>query len=407
MSLKDKFKISDEFMEPIITLFVRFELAIPLDKNSLLIPSLLQSKKVMFSGLSCKFPRKRIVSRDSVYSNFKFSNCFDVRSKSDSLRSTFGGDTGRGRSSTACMSTVVQTPIDKQIKLLYTRMCYRRVFGADHIPANFWPRLIARFLSSVESFQKIIRNNCVSNIHCENFVDGGACIGALRYEWSYGKNYVILSLGSDDILRVNGLYSFRNSNRREKFHNSKTVQKVECMQVYHGDTAGFRSINLNDGFEVTIPDYIIHSGVDPNNLEHQSEQMSPQILSHVLETIDEVLKDWFEGLLERGIYSDKYLTHFIPCPYCFGDAKPDDINEDTGSNSDDSDEPDESPSDEVFISPTNDGKPVGFSVQYCLSQARVSNYVDCPNHRDKGRLPLKYLAPDLVSSKTMLQWDLS
>ena len=392
MSLKEKFKISKEYMEPIITLFIRFELAIPLNKNVLLIPSLLQHRKVKFTVQPCNFPRKRAESQDSAYSSFRFNNSYELKSKTDSLKSNYGYEINRQRSSTGCMPAIVHTTIDKQIKLTFTGMCYRRVFGADHIPANFWPRLIARFLSSVESYQKIICNNCFSDIRCENFVDGSGSIGALKCEWSFGKNYVIFTLGDNDILRINGLYCFHDGGRRVRISISNTVDNVKQMQVYHGNT-GFKPINLNDGFEVTIPDYIANSGPDSNNLVHQSELMSAQILSRVLETIDEVLKDWFEGLLERGIYSDKYLTHFIPCPYCFGDAGLKDI-----VDSDEADQSDDdSLCDEVFIPPaTNNGKPVGFSVQYCLSQARISKYVDCPNHKDYGKLMLKYLAPDLV-----------
>ena len=398
MSLKEKFKISKEFMEPIITLFLRFELAIPLSKNILLIPSLLQNRKVKFTIQSCNFPRKRAESQDSAYSSFRFNNSYELKSKTDSLRSNFGYEINRQhRSSTRCMPTMVHASIDKQIKLTFTGMCYRRVFGADHIPANFWPRLIARFLSSVESYQKIICNNCFPDIRCENFVDGSGSIGALKCEWSYGKNFVIFTLGDNDILRINGLYSFHDGSRRVRINISDTVNNVKQMQVYHGN-AVFKPINLSDGFEVTIPDYIVNSGPDFNNLWQQSELMSAQILSHVLETVDEVLKDWFEGLLERGIYTDKYLTHFIPCPYCFGDEVEDTVDSDE-TDSDETDQSDDSLCDKESIPSTNNGKPVGFSVQYCLSQARISKYVDCPNHKkDYGKLMLKYLAPDLVSS---------
>lgn len=389
MSLMEMFKISKEFMEPIITLFIRFELAIPLDKNTLLIPSLLQSKTMEFSMGPCKFPR----DTDSAYSNFElrtYSDSTFIESGSESLRSNFEYDSTQRRG-TMCMSTVAQNrTTDKQIILLDTGMCYRRIFSADHIPANFWPRLIARLLSSVESFQKIICNNCFTGIHCENFIDGNASIGALKCEWYYGKNYIILTLGSHDILRVNGLYGFHDS-RGEKIPISNTVQKVKSMQIYHGDE-GFMSININDGFEVTIPDYVVHSGPRSDSMKkHKSEHMAAQILSHVLETIDEVLKDWFDGLLEQGIYSAKYLTHFIPCPYCFGDTKPDYV--------DDSDKLDSDSCDVSMLIPsTNGGKPVGFSVQYCLFQAQKSNYIMCPNHEDIGKLPMKCLAPDLVSS---------
>ena len=387
-SLNEKFKIAKEFMEPIITLFIRFELAIPLDKNVLLIPSLLQSNNERFPVQPCVFPRAR---GNSHYDNIEnYSHC-KVTSKSDSLRS-YDGNVGRQRSSTSYLPAVAQIAIGKQISLFHTRMCYRRVFGADHIPTNFWPRLIARFLSSVESFHKIICNNCFPNIRCEKFVNGGANIGSLKCEWSYGKNNVILTLGSDTILRVNGLYSFHDGDRQKRVRISDTVEQVKDMQVYHDN--GYKSVNTNDGFEVNVPDYIVHSGIDPNNLTHKSELMSAQILSHVLETIDEVLKDWFEGLLEQGIYSDKYLTHFIPCPYCVADQPIFCID-----SSDESDESDDDHHDEVYILPTSNNKPVGFSVQYCLSQARVSKYINCPNHKDTRSLPLKYLAPDIVSYK--------
>ena len=395
VSLKEKFKISEEFMEPIITLFVRFELAIPLSKNILLIPSLLQSRKHKFLTQSCNFPRRRAGSRDSLYSNFKFNNSYEPKSKTDSLKSNYGYEvnTNRQRCSTRGIPpALLRSIIDKQIELSSTGMCFRRVFGADYIPANFWPRLIARFLSSVESYQKIICNNCFAGIRYENYVDGSGSIGGLKCEWSYGKNHVIFALGEDDILRVNGLCSFHDGNRRVGINITDTIDKVRQMQVYHGHL-GFKLINLNDGFEVTIPDYIVHSGIDSNNLVHESELMSAQILSRVLETIDEVLKDWFEGLLERGIYSDKFLSHFIPCPFCFGDAVLKDI-DDSDNSSDDLDDNSSEP-----IPSTNNKKPVGFSVQYCLSQARKFNYVDCPNHTDLGKLPLKYLTPDLVSTQ--------
>ena len=399
ISLKEKFKISEEYMEPIITLFIRFELAIPLNKNVLLIPSLLKGRKLKFSTLSHNFPRKRAGSRDSLYSNFKFSYNFELKSKTDSLRSNYGYEinANRQRCSTSGMPpSVLHSMLDKQIKLSFTGMCFRRVFGADHIPANFWPRLIARFLSSVESYHKIILNNCFTEIHYENYVDGSGCIGGLKCEWSYGKNHVIFTLGESDILRVNGLYSFYNGSKRVGINITDTVDKVRQMQVYHG-SQGFKPINLNDGFEVTIPDYIVNSGADSNNLVHESDLMSAQILSRVLETIDEVLKDWFEGLLERGIYSDKFLTHFIPCPFCFGDdVVLKDVNDSDDGSDDGSDEMDDNSSES--IPSTNNKKPVGFSVQYCLSQARKFNYVDCPNHTDLGKLPLKYLAPDLVST---------
>ena len=377
LSLTEKFRIPKHFMEAVIKLLSEFELAIPLDGNTFLIPSLLlsrETKGLEFSEESYYFPRN---DNDTKYKNAKRISLSYLNSSSLPTN-------------TEC-SIVVSRPIcTREIILNSTDMCYRRIFVADYIPVNFWPRVIARFLSSAESFQKIICSNCFADVGFERFVEvGNASIGDLPCRWSYGKNHIILTLGNDVILRINGLYSFKNvGNKRERIPISCSVSKLKGMHIHHG-SAGFKSVNVNDdGFEITIPDYVVYSR--KNDLVHESKLMSAQILSRVLETIDEVLKDWFEGLLEEGIYSDKYLMHIIPCPYCFGDVKPDDIL-------------DASPKEELLKNSSlgvSNGR-VGFSLQYCLYQARRSNFVKCFNCTFGESLQLKYLTPDLVSSHTI------
>ena len=379
LSLTEKFKIPKHFMEAIITLLSKFELAIPLDGNTFLIPSLLQSreaKELEFSGECYNFP----CDNDD---DIKYKNAKSISSSIKSCSLPTNAE---------CLPVVIHHLHTREVKLHSTGMCYRRVFVADYIPMNFWPRVIARFLSSAESFQKIICKNCFSDIYCESFFEfGNANIEGLLGKWSYGKNHVILTLGNDVLLCVNGLYGSKDvSNKRERVPISHSVSKLENMHIYHG-SVGIKSVNVNDGFEVTIPDYVVHSGPNTSKLIHESKLMSAQILSRVLETVDEVLKEWFEGLLEEGIYSDKYLTHIIPCPYCFGDTKPKDI-------------PDVSLEEELPKNPSNDmesieisGGQVGFSLQYCLYQARRSNFVRCFNRACGEKLSLKYLAPDLVS----------
>ena len=374
-SLKKNLGIPEHFVGPIITLLSKFELAIPLDGSTFFIPSSLHSRKVKkleFSKEHYTFPRKNIAASNA--------ECDDINNP---LRPSLNY---------RCLPLVVRHTCTREIVLHPSGMCYRRIFVADYIPVNFWPRVIARILSSAESFQKIICSNCFSNIHRQNFVEvGNANIGGLHCRWSYGKNHIILTLGNDVILRVNGLYSFKNvENKRERIPISCSVGKLKGMHIYHD--SGFNSMNVNDGFEITIPDYVVHSG-NNSSLVHESKLMSAQILSRVLETIDEVLKDWFEGLIEEGIYSDKYFTHFIPCPYCFGDVKPNDM-----LCASLEEELSEFPcSNNSFVkAPIG---PAGFSFQYCLYQARISNYVKCSNCPFGEKLSLKYLAPDVVSFK--------
>lgn len=364
-------------MEPIILLLSKFELAIPLDNATFLIPSLLQNEEVR-QVLSMVYDVPR-VRNATFYDPYEDSNPNESISSLSSL--TYRPKRRHG--GTQYCAAVAHRKVHKEIFLLSTDKCFRRIFVADHIPANFWPRLIARFLSSAGSFHAIIYDNCSPDIHCQNLVQvGDANIGALKCGWSYGKNYIKLCLGEDMLLCVNGLYSYDN------FHNKKTKTPISCSankiqkaRIYFDET-DVRTLDINDGFEITIHDYAIHSQPTVNSPVHQSEIMSAQILSRVLETIDEVFKDWFEGLSDRGIYSDRYLTHFIPCPFCY-DGKP---------------SVDAHDANQSLIQPKKAKHVVGLSVKYCLCQARISDRIKCHNC---GELLLKDLAPDLVSFENL------
>jgi len=385
-SLSDMFKIPKEFMEPIVALLCKFELAIPLDRETFLIPSLLLEVNEQFSRKQYNFPQKGIKSLVSPHGD---------RPHAVTMSPDFQSANGRSLATRLCVSTeylsvITQHRVDKGIELHSTGMCFRRIFTTDHIPANFWPRVIARFLASAESFYKIISINCCPEIQPESFVGvGGATIGALMCTWSYGKNNIELRLGDNVILCVNALFSIKNvydEKDKRKVPISHSVEKVKNMQIYC-DMDTVTKANVSDGFEVNVPDYVVISYSKSGGEVYQSVLMSMQILSHVLETIDEVFKDWFEGLLELGIYSEKNLCHFIPCPYCYGDNKaPLSTNDDyTLLRKDGS-----SQKSDLLTG----GDPVGFSVQHCLFRGRRSDIIKCPHH---GKLALKCLTPDLVN----------
>ena len=348
-SLAKTFELSPDFMEPVITLLQNFELVIPLNINTLLIPSFLQNKepKKLFSLEQYNFPREKCAT------SFEDTSTMKCRRTEKILFS-----------STELMS----------VDLCSTGMCFRRLFFAHHIPASIWPKLIARFLLSVEqnSFHKIICDNCVPHVSYKLTSSAGdALIGSLLCKWSYGKNYIELSLGDYSILRVNPLFS-----KEDNKIISATRSKLENMVVHKQNKQTVEEIMLlQEGFEVNITDYVVISRSDESSKVHHSDLMSMQMLSHVLEIIDEVLRDWFEGLSERGIYSDNYLSHIIPCPFCCGDSQIE-----RTSNED---------------SPFKNKRTtsIAFSVQYLLQQTRISSNITCPHH---GDLEIKYLAPDVV-----------
>lgn len=351
-SLATNFKISPDYMAPIITLLQKFELAIPLNMDTILIPSflLIKGPKRLFSLEQYNFPRNKFA--------VDFEDISALQCRTDEIQ----------------YSNVEFVYID----LCSTGMCFRRLFFAHHIPASIWPKLIARFLLSTEqnSFHKIICDNCVPHIPYKLTSAGDALIGSLLCRWSYGRNYIELSLGEHSILRVNALF-----NKEDNKIVSVTRNKLKNMLVYKQDDKIVEEMmQQQEGFEVNIPDYTIISRPEGNNKVHSSDLMSMQMLSHVLEIIDEVLKDWFEGLSERGIYSDSYLTHIIPCPFCCGDLKVEKTCHGCGDNSN-------------GILQNKTGSSVAFSIQYLLQKTRASSNIVCPQH---GVLEIDCLAPDVV-----------
>ena len=123
------------------------------------------------------------------------------------------------------------------------------------------------------------------------------------FQWQYGKEKIQLLCGDQIFLRVNKISDeLSNSKIKHTDHSSGTY--LECY--------------YREGFIVSVPGYSV---VIVNDAEDFvcTKTFSAQILAHVLEVIDQVMRDWFEDLLDRGIHSDNFLLQLILCPYCFGD----------------------------------------------------------------------------------------
>ena len=345
-SLAKKFKVSTELIELIISLLQKFELIIPLSPDTLLMPSFLQSKqtRILFAMEERNFPRKK-------------ATCFhfDNRDISPQGREFF--------------SSCTEQEHVHHILLHFTGMCYQRIFLFDNMPMNFWPKLISHCLLSTEpnSFHKIICNNCCPQIFYKPTPSTDtALIGDLLCKWSYWKNCIELSLGENILLCINAL------------DISTTLSKLEKMHIYKAN-ADLELQTQKQGFEVSIPDYEIISRASSSDSAHYSDVMSMQILSHVLETIDETLKTWVEGSSSKGIYTNKELCQIIPCPYCYIDKN---TQIDTSSSI-------AAPSD------TSNSNCIAFSIQYVLQRTLYSNEVKCPQH-SALQIIIEHLAPDLV-----------
>ena len=358
-SLIKALHLSPECMECIISLLQYFELAIPLTASTWLIPSLLHSRdprQVMFGNEQYSFPRKQ-----NILLNFT-----ELELKEHSR-------------------IFFPKPEEIYVDLRPTNLCFRRIFLAFYIPAIVWPKLIARFLLTVEvnSFHKIILNNCSPDIPYKPFnTAGDAVVGQMHCKWLYGQNYIELYLGEYLLLRINALSSFDKESNK-KIPITATKEKIANIFLYQSCRADpISELTVDhDGFEVSIPDYVIISRAEQCDEIYQSQLLSEQLLSHVLEVIDEVLKDCFEGLSSKGVYSNESLFHLIPCPYCFNDYRLiDDVEVSIQSSA--------SQLDSSLTS-------VVFSFHYILQQAHKSRTITCPVE-GHDNLEIQSLAPDVV-----------
>ncbi|XP_065916792.1 leucine-rich repeat serine/threonine-protein kinase 1-like isoform X1 [Dysidea avara] len=360
--LTRKLKLAPFLIDPIILLLQKCGLIVPLSSHTLLMPSLLQNiyPEKLFATEQGNFPQRR--SKKLYFVDHCVTPARGIHLYS---------------------STAQQTTIN-YILLHFTGVCYRRIFLVHYLPVSFWPKLLSRLLSSgnFNSFHKIICDNCIPQISYKHIATNDtALIGELLCRWSCYGNCIELSLGEHIIFRINAFCTANNKNN-DKIPISATMSKIDDgMLIYTPhNTDRLADLKCKEGFEISVPDYEMISRTQQGSKVHYSDVMSVQILSHILEIVDEVLMDWFEGQLDKGIYSNNDdVFQLIPCPYCYDDKCVIDsrtIEFSTYGNS--------------YECLNNC---VAFTVQAVLVQVQKSDTINCLHH---DSLLIKHLAPDLV-----------
>jgi len=369
------------YYRPLCKLLCRFEIAIPLDSDTLLLPSFFECipENAIFDSVDCNFPRNQT---PDLFTQ-ELDSCGSLFPAPVRVKSQF-----------------------ESINLRFTGMCYRRLFLVHHIPENFWQRLISRFLVSAEHFYEILLNNCVEGTSFEKMTNvGDAVICKNHCKWLYWKNGITLMLGNDVLLCVNGLMkSTSGSNKNHRTPLTSTFNKIKSMQFFTGS-----EWVLNeefDGFEVNIPDYTVQSSIEESGNSHYSCILSYQILSYVLDIVGESCTEFFKTLTEGGIYSNFF--QLVVCPYCYGDRCAENeiaVLEETLENTFESSSTSADTLHSFFTQsiqpididntiPNPGGDFHGFTIQVCILNAQRSGTINCPRH---GELGLIYLTPDLVS----------
>lgn len=294
-----------EYIGSLIKLLCNFEIAVPLDAETLLIPSLIDDATDKHSHM---FRNKYTFPRQDVRKHI-----------ADSYAAQ--GSVYAAKVLPAVAGIVHAT---RRLILHNTGLCYRRIVLLHHIPISFWARLLARCLSSASHFYKIILNNCVSDMAFQRLANpGDVVIGQIPCQWIYWKTGITLDFDNRPLLFVSNLVNpneVDEEGRKKPF--TSTVGKIVNMGLFNGKAWQTSFEVFNNGFEINVPDYILESWSEDSRGERRvSYLLSAQIMSHILEVIDEVLKEWFEG--DSGLYSSasNIIQQFVPCPHCFGDEK--------------------------------------------------------------------------------------
>ena len=238
---------------------------------------------------------------------------------------------------------------------------------------------------------------------------GDAVICNNHCKWLYWSNGITLTFGDYILLCVNGLMQASADTKGEshKIPLSVTVDKIKTMKFYSGRQWEELFHKDTDGFEVNVPDYVVHSSVEDKCKTRTSLKLGPQILSHILEILNELCAELFKSHSEKGIYSDSFFSQLVACPLCYGDTPGDDDpceDDDSGDEHDDNSMTDTlhslfgksiKPYDAIedVTVPMNILESFGFSIRTCILSAQKRGIVVCPNH---GGIKLKYLTPDLV-----------
>ena len=358
-------------------LLCRFEIAIPLDAETLLLPSALKSdpRSKLYSSLNCKFPGDEVPDF-SLQKRASYGSILSIAACTESLF--------------------------KSLCLFFTGMCYRRLFLAPHVPGNFWWKLIPRFISSASTFYQIVINNCVEGMTVGKMANvGDAVICNNHCKWLYWSNGITLTFGDNVLLCINGLIQSDDTNGRTPL--SVTIDKIKTMKFFDGCRWEQQYFVDTDGFEVNVPEYIVQSSIEETGQTKYSCKLGCQILSLILEILNELCTDLFKGHPEKGIYSGSHFAQLVPCPYCYGDKSPLD-----GRVSPIDYEDSKIPTTESLhylftqsIKPVDFAQDVvvpenycyGYNIQSCILEAQKCGILTCPVH---GKLRLILLTPDLV-----------
>ena len=173
-----------------IELLSKFEVALYLDRQRLLVPSMLPFKPCYtIHSFNSVFPRPSL--RQILASSPETSRLFGALS------------TGKIDPNVKPSQLAAATHMSEE--LFRTGLVLRRLYFMTYVPSGFWPRLISRFLASSSFTGVILQSLGYSEDQIKEISDqiiSGQLGGAVSLEWSYWKSGIELWYKGLSLIRL-------------------------------------------------------------------------------------------------------------------------------------------------------------------------------------------------------------
>ena len=325
-----------------IELLGKFEVALILDRNRLLVPSMLPTRpSYSIHAYKNIFPRPSLRDILTGYSN--------VSKPFDNAMFT----AGKRYVHETCSKSESPQPITvPSHELFRTGLFMRRFYFMTYVPSGFWPRLISRFLTASRFASVILQSLGFPEEQIHGITAqlvSGQVNSAVGLEWSYWKTGIELWYKGLSLLRVAEILpegSFENCDPSPSLFEQTRTCPVE--PAFDAADLSFEldgmwmpvDITPNRGIEIIVPDVVCPAMLqeelltldDDHSLslcdtelpQFESQWMSAQTLSMTVDYIDTLLEDWYPGLGAREgnktVESVPYVNRVIPCPFCVSGA---------------------------------------------------------------------------------------
>jgi serine/threonine protein kinase len=343
--LRDE-RFPHSFLQDFVSLMQKFEVVLVLDDDHLLIPSLLPTDKKQ----ACTVLPFVVISTKSVdpviieqLNHLSYAPIHEINMK-----------------------------------------LYSRYYLIPYIPDGFFPRLIARIIGGDIA---TCFSECTDNSKFD-LING--------FHWKCWRSGIILIYHHMEIARVSMM----------------ELPYPNIENVYVTSSAGTVQLDKNSkGIEIVLavlPDHIVTSGsqfLPLNDNDSYSNYLAVWMLRKLIETIDSVFEEWYEGFARRKKFDLHVMQQICPCPLCLSNAfylinQRRNVKKTTSTNSmnRNTTSPRRLSGDTSYIS-YHDLKQwkdmYMFTGQFCVLEYSNGKGLRCANH---DYIPVSSVAPDLAFS---------